>query len=64
MTFHSKKDYLNFSLVTLTGIIAFFNPNTVTSLKVVCVLAAISVFYVLMNTFTVTIESDSTRREI
>ena len=61
MTFHYKKDYLYFSLLTLVAIIAFFNPNTVVSLKIVCVLAAISTFYIAMNTFSVTIKSDSTR---
>ena len=59
MTFHFKKKFLYFSLVTLVAIITSFNPNTVTSLKIVCILAAISGFYIVMNTFTVTIESDS-----
>ena len=59
MTFHYKKNFLYYSLLTLVAIIAIFNPNTMVSLKIVCVLAAISGFYIAMNTFSVTIKSDS-----
>ena len=61
MTFHYKKDYLYFSLVTFVAITSVLNPTIVTGLKVLSILAVMLAFYFEMNTFTVTIESDSTR---
>ena len=59
MVYHSKRDYLNCSIVTFMAVVAVFNPTTVTTLKFLCVLAAISVFFVTMTTYTATIEKDS-----
>lgn len=59
MVYHSKRDYLNCFTVTFLAVVAFFNPTTVTTLKVLAVLAAISVFFVAMTTYTATIEKDS-----
>ena len=59
MEFHSKRDYLYFSMFTLVQLMAIFNPTTVSSLKVLCVLALILVFYVAMTTHTVMMKKDS-----
>ncbi len=59
MTYHSKRDYLNFFLVTFLAIVAFFNPVTVPTLKVLCVLASIFTFYFAMTIYTATIDRDS-----
>lgn len=59
MEFHSKRDYLYFSIFALTQLIAIFNPTTVSSLKVLCVLFLIMIFYFTMTTHTVIINKDS-----
>lgn len=59
MVFHSKRDYLNFSLFTFGMLMAIFNPTTVPSLKVLCVLAVITIFFFAMMTHTATINKDS-----
>lgn len=56
MEFHSKRDYLNFSLFTFVALIAIFNPTTVHLLKVLCVLALITIFFFAMKTHTATIK--------
>ena len=59
MEFHSKRDYLLLSLLTFSQLIAIFNPTTVPSLKVLCVLALILVFFFTLTTYTATINKDS-----
>lgn len=59
MEFHSKRDYLYFWIFSLTQLLAIFNPTIVSSLKVLCVLALILVFYFAMTTHTVIINKDS-----
>ncbi|MEK4700201.1 hypothetical protein MKX47_11440 [Solibacillus sp. FSL R7-0668] len=63
MAFHSKRDYLNLSIVTFMTLIAIFNPTTVLSLKVLCVLAFLTVFFFAMMTRTATINKDSIKYE-
>ena len=59
MEFHSKRDYLYFSMFALTQLMPIFNPTTVSSLKVLCVLFLIMMFYFTMTTYTVIINKDS-----
>ena len=59
MEFHSKKEYLYFALFTFVQLMAIFNPTTVPSLKVLCVLGSITVFFFAMTTHTVSINKDS-----
>ena len=59
MEFHSKRDYLYFSGLAVAQLLAIFNPTIVFSLKVLCVLALITVFYFSMTTHTVIIKKDS-----
>ena len=59
MEFHSKRDYLYFSIFAFAQLIAIFNPTTVSSLKVLCVLALIQVFFFTLTTYTATINKDT-----
>ena len=59
MEFHSKQEYLYFLSITFLALITIFNPSTVPSLKVLCVLTSITVFFFAMTTYTATINKDS-----
>ena len=57
--FHSKRDYLYFSIFAFAQLMPILNPTTVSSLKVLCVLGLVMIFYFTMTTHTVIINKDS-----
>lgn len=64
MEFHSKREYLHFLTFTFMGIIAIFNPTTVSAIKILFALVFITVFYFTMTIHTATIKKDSIQYSI